>query len=602
VVGEVTPQGVTVLLKPDAARFDRAGDYQVTLTLEGKAGASAVTTPLRFVLQRPAPEINLDDLKDLTVMLRRSWPLGVAGGTVQLPLEETTGLADLTAVEIETQALYKQNAKVQVSGKVTTDLTGPITIPAGKQRDVVVTLSDLSNAGALTTRVVVSAPALTGRKVIDVKVLVADRWGWALVAIAVGVVGGYLTHFFVETWRPRRMNAYTIVRLRSEVNRRLGLVTRPDKQDKLAAVAAALRDAEEKNDLGQGAAAQAVLAKAEESLDAIRKEELAEKTRVWDQLTELRARLAAYRQRRSAPTPEEQKLFGTADARFGKAQSHLASDEVDRAVEDLEAIRNEFEGAQDLALKQLLDGLHQDLQQVPGGPGVDDRKAQLEGLITAARDLVTARKYDDAWAQVPAIARAIQDLRRQGRGGRPDAPGIVPEAETPAVPAEPRLVALDPANFRLAGATLSFRVEAPPGFLQSGDRFRWFFGEGAPGDSNEPNATHRYREEGGYWVKVQVLREPAGTVVAELGQPLTVLPGRTSQQLQTIRDSIRAADFALAVVALILATLTGLMYLYLNKPFGSLEDYLAAILWGFGIDSGVRGFSAVMKRIGTPGG
>ena len=106
-------------------------------------------------------------------------------------------------------------------------------------------------------------------------------------------------------------------------------------------------------------------------------------------------------------------------------------------------------------------------------------------------------------------------------------------------------------------------------------------------------------------MKVQALRgggsAEAAEVVAELAESVTVLPGRTQDRLNRLLGEVRAADVALVMVAIILACFTGILTLYVNKPFGSLTDYLGALLWGFGVDSSVRGFTAVFKKIGTPG-
>jgi len=58
-------------------------------------------------------------------------------------------------------------------------------------------------------------------------------------------------------------------------------------------------------------------------------------------------------------------------------------------------------------------------------------------------------------------------------------------------------------------------------------------------------------------------------------------------------------DLTISGVALLLAAITGLLYLYLGtrKPFGSIQDYLLAFLWGFGIDNSVRGFTDILKKI-----
>ena len=80
---------------------------------------------------------------------------------------------------------------------------------------------------------------------------------------------------------------------------------------------------------------------------------------------------------------------------------------------------------------------------------------------------------------------------------------------------------------------------------------------------------------------------------------IMILPGQKENSLTHIRNILFYTDLTISGVALLLAAITGLLYLYLGtgKPFGSIQDYLLAFLWGFGIDNSVRGFADVMKKI-----
>jgi hypothetical protein len=82
--------------------------------------------------------------------------------------------------------------------------------------------------------------------------------------------------------------------------------------------------------------------------------------------------------------------------------------------------------------------------------------------------------------------------------------------------------------------------------------------------------------------------KPAGVTVAR-GFAIRVAP-------RVIIARLNAADAAVTVLSLALAVVTAFAALYVDKPFGALGDYLNAFLWGFGIDSGVRGVAAIMAR------
>lgn len=57
------------------------------------------------------------------------------------------------------------------------------------------------------------------------------------------------------------------------------------------------------------------------------------------------------------------------------------------------------------------------------------------------------------------------------------------------------------------------------------------------------------------------------------------------------------ADAVVFVISLIVATLSGLSVLYLGKPgFGSAQQYLLAVLWGFGIDKAIESVTEINRR------
>ena len=74
-------------------------------------------------------------------------------------------------------------------------------------------------------------------------------------------------------------------------------------------------------------------------------------------------------------------------------------------------------------------------------------------------------------------------------------------------------------------------------------------------------------------------------LVLDCTASLSVLPGRSERKLAGLTRQIQAGDVLFTGIALLIACLTGLLYLYVGKTFGSLSDYLLAVLWGFGIDN-----------------
>jgi hypothetical protein len=136
--------------------------------------------------------------------------------------------------------------------------------------------------------------------------------------------------------------------------------------------------------------------------------------------------------------------------------------------------------------------------------------------------------------------------------------------------------------------------------LQAGDTIQWHFGDGGPFTPGGQIASHQFEEAGTYRVKVQILR--GGVLAFEFARDIVVLPGRVQKKLGKLRFEMQAIDVVLSLIALLLACLTGLLYLYVGKPFGTVSDYVLALMWGFGIDNSVRGFAAVLPKITGPAG
>src|SRR5262249_33253367 len=81
---------------------------------------------------------------------------------------------------------------------------------------------------------------------------------------------------------------------------------------------------------------------------------------------------------------------------------------------------------------------------------------------------------------------------------------------------------------------------------------------------------------------------------------LTVLPDRTELQIEDVRRKLAASEWLMTGLALVVAPVTGMLALYAGKNFGTLADYLTAFLWGFAIDTGVRGFAETFRRFDRP--
>ena len=78
---------------------------------------------------------------------------------------------------------------------------------------------------------------------------------------------------------------------------------------------------------------------------------------------------------------------------------------------------------------------------------------------------------------------------------------------------------------------------------------------------------------------------------------ITILASPTETRRRKVIEEIRKQEQVLSAIALFLAIAGGVLFLYYGKPFGTLSDYITAFLWGFGLDSGVKGFAATFTKI-----
>jgi hypothetical protein len=127
---------------------------------------------------------------------------------------------------------------------------------------------------------------------------------------------------------------------------------------------------------------------------------------------------------------------------------------------------------------------------------------------------------------------------------------------------------------------------------------QWYFGDGTTHFSGGLNYEHTYDRPGSYRVEAQVAKDQ--NILSHLSRLIMILPGQKEKSLAEIRKALLYIDLTISGVAFLLAAITGLLYLYLGtgKPFGTIQDYLLAFTWGFGIDNSVRGFASVLKAIG----
>ena len=609
----VTQDGIRVKLKLNKDVFKLTGDYRIMLLISGKAKNRPVRTLATLTINRPPAEMNFDNLKYHTVELQRSYPGGEASGTHVLYLQETSGKTFVNDLQMDVQVgqIYVKDGKTLASGNV--DVT-PRFIKAKNaspndelgQWALDVNISGIKSAGNFTTELRVNSPAFNGSKTIPLTMTVTDRWGFPLTVIVLGVLGGFLANYLSQTWRPRQVNKYKILQLRAMAQKYRPLVQDPEKVTKIQVALDSLSKAEDENNQGNTAAAATRLKMLEKDLGDFRREEIKQQTVLYDELIGTKAQVVQYSKALLNPTGQEKEKLSAllAELNSGQIDRLLEDDRIDEANRLLKTSQAQFVEFKKERLKRDLESLISQLEQIGAVPEtLKEAKVEVEKKIEATKTLIRNGDIDRARENLNEINEDIKSLNRQlpprARAAAPiiERNPLLSKVEENAAAQLTRIQILEPSHLRTAGSYLHFQIEDSEGVIQGDDLLRWDFSDSSRIiESSSRSITHAFTKVGRYHVKIDILRGPAKDVIKVLTLPLTILPGETEIELGEINSQIRRSEIFISAIALILAALTGLIYLYIGNAFGSLRDYLVAFLWGFGIDNSVRGFSAVLKK------
>ncbi|HEU0251548.1 MAG TPA: hypothetical protein VFR12_00865 [Pyrinomonadaceae bacterium] len=598
----VTTKGVKVSLTLDPRFFTTPGEYRVLLYFQGANGTPTLTTPI--TISRLAADINLDELKDQTVALTRPFPFWPASSDFLFHLRENSRRVALKDLKVTGQGLYLKDTKELVPGAVTaapwpSDPSGTINVPAGGEKQLKVTLSNLRRAGAFDTRLVVTSPSFAGEKVIPIKVTVRDFILFPLLAIALGVCGGYFTRQLVAVERPRNQNAVQLVRLQKEIERFREVVTKPASLATINTLLAQLRTASESNETGDFAAVRAELPKIQEKLDEFRKAQVEAQEAANTTRAGLVNQIEALE--RETLTADESRELLSVKGNVADLERLLRQGMVEDAQTKLENVQ---ERLADLKKRKLTNyfalckaesaklplsaddaatdkNFEKEIQQLLNSNELDKVRAKLEEF----RNFIEVKKIEN----LPRGARESED---ELEGALPDVPSV-PSPETVVT----RIVVTTPIEERIAGTTVLFRIDDAEQIVNSADRLRWFFGDVGSEETQSLDISHRYEESGRYQVRVEISRN--GTAAKTLSEFIDVSPGKIEQARAGVLRDIARNELILSIIALVLAVISGVLFLYVGKLFGTLVDYLMAILWGFGIDNSIKGFAAVLGKISS---
>jgi hypothetical protein len=597
---KITPQGGRVVVTLEPRFFATPGEYRIILFFQGSGGSPNLVSTV--ILDRPAADINLDEVKDQTIELTRFFPGATACGSFVLHLRENTGKTTLGDLRVFGQGIYLKDTKVLVPGEVIATPLADDPVPetnSGRLKRLKVDLSKVRYTGAYDTQLLVTSPGFSGDKPIPVKITVQDFILFPLVAIALGVLGGYWIRRLAAVVRPRKENSFHLLRLQNEVERYRELVKKPASIDSVQSLLAQLSRARESNELGDFASVRADLPKIQEALNEFRKAQVEAAGEVQKTLNSLLAEFAVLKERDDL-TDDEIKDLDAIGTRLEDVEDLLRLGRVDDAEIRIEREKQLLPDLKARKLNDYFKLLKNELTKL--SLTEEGAKAAAETLKTAIQEGLNSNEFDKVQKKLGELKDFIevQKTMTPGRGARARELGdALPQLPGEFAPAGPvtHIEVVTPVVERVSGTNINFSIVDDERIIAVGDELRWYFGEVGSFVTPGPNTSHRYQYSGRYQVRVEIVRN--GDLVKTLSEIVTISPGEIERTRAGLLQDILRNEKALSYVALVLAIIGGILFLYSGKLFGSLVDYLLAILWGFGLDNTIKGFADVFGKISS---
>lgn len=605
----ITEAGSEVVLTLQPASFVGAGEYHAFIDITPPAASPVTKASATVTITRPAAEINFDDVKDQTIEVFRWTPWSSGAEDFDLYLLTTNKVA-IDEVKASGQGVFVTKTKTRVPGDLTVTAaqaaqSNPGSPASGAPDPAVIRLNvkarNLDRAGSFDTSVVVDSPGLAERKIIPLHINVSDIVIWPLLVISAGVFAAFIVSQLSGKWRTRQLNRRTILRLEGELSNFRRVVKSPENAARVDAMWRSLRTVEEANELDDPAKVTADLGKIETELNEFRKTFAEAKAKSQTDLGNLRHDIDLFAEQFKDLTVDDERNLHALNDRLDDAKRLLENDQVDYATEKIASIGVLFSDLR----KSLLNRYFEKLQKLYHSEKTSSGKTDpdSEALITEIKTLLATGKLDEAGKQLEQLKLTIEQFTDANKAlsARAAAPTEIEAPPIHRFVERTRITITTPPSNRTTDNTINFEIVDAENLFQAGDVFRWNFGEpGSQEETTDKQKSYKYREAENYNVTVDVLR--ANKLIKSLSEPLTILPGAKAVESRNILGNIKTGDLILSLVAVVLASLTGLLALYIGHTFGTISDYVVAFLWGFGIDSSVKGFAAVLAKLGSSGG
>jgi len=577
-------------LKPRPASFRFPGEYRIALNFIGRtleSGSKPVSSNVTLSITRLAPQFDVDAINGRSVTLYRRFPWSPASGSIQYPLQPPQ-YSDAADVSVSPLGLEWVASKELVPDAVVSVSPTALSLRPGRPQNLIVSFSALPYAGDFATTLAFDSDSFAQRHAVGISVHVKDLPWMPLAVILLGVVGGALVTWMSGTRRSTLRSRYRLAELRLRLQKLAPAIVTPGSADRYRQVTAKLGEMERST-----------------RVDRIAEVEL---TAVTDQVAELEKALAATQAEVIARLAALDMEIAALNVALSGDVSDIA--ERTRPVSDkVAAIRAmdrggqyEYAAQQSTAAEKLFAAVSRDARatavedlslkvsaHLPSGADKN-----LNAKINELRRLVNSASLDDFMAALNDLHSDLQHVGfapalRAGlaRVARPE----------PALP-DYWLQVKTPQRSCITGQLIDMDIMVENGG-PSPDRVVWNFGNGVLDVvSGALHASTTYDWPGPYSVSVQLYRDTDADFHKTVVASLNISAGSAARQVAKAVGALIRNEVLVMSLALLLAAVTGFLQLYVGKSFGAPQDYLVALLWGFGVEKSVRGFNAVYSTLG----
>ena len=579
-------------LKPRATSLRFPGEYRIALNLIGRAsdsGGRPISSNVTLSITRPEPEFDVDALGGRSTTLYRMFPWSPAAGSVQYALP-TPKLADAAEVSVGASELEWIKTRELVPDAFIGVAPAAVSLTPGAPQSLVVTFSSLPYAGDFATTLTFDSDSFVKRRSVGIAVHVKDLPWMPLATILLGVMGGALVTWLSGTRRSTLRSRYRLTQLRLRLAKLAPAIITPVSADRYREITAKLDELERGSRVER--IANQELTAVTNQLVELEKSLAATQTEVIGRLAALDAEIAALNAALVGDVPDIVERTQPVSARVAAiramdrgGQYEYAAQEAGAAEKRLQVVSRDARATavEDLSLKisarlpsgadKNLNAKINDLRRLVIGASLEDFMAALNDLHSDLQHVGFA----------PPMRAAVA---RPGKAA--DVPDYALEVKT-----APRSL--------ITGQRIDMDIVVANG-KPVPDRVVWNFGNGILDVVNGAlQASPVYDWPGPYVVSVQLYREADPDFHQNAVASLSIKPGSAARQLAGVVGALIRNEAAVMSISLSLAAVTGLLQLYVDKSFGAPEDYLIALLWGFGIEKSVRGFNAVYSTLGRDG-